>query len=275
MNTPQSPIDTPENWDAASQGYAQKIAPFMMELFADEFVDQLQVHDGHEAVEVAAGSGALTLTLARNVGQLLVTDFSPNMLKINETRCAQAGIGNASFREMNGQALELADASMDRAACSFGLMLFPDRESGFSELKRVLRPKGRAFVSGWAGPDRFEAFSLFIQSIQRALPNLERPSTPPPIFSLANLNSFKVQMEAAGFKRVEVGYATREVQVAQPEDLWAMLTVGAPPVKMLFNQIGEEGKGEVHDALMEILKERYGNGRITLSNTATYATGNV
>ena len=68
----QQIIDTPENWDEASQGYAEKIAPVMMETFAEEFVIRLDVNSNTEALEVAAGSGALTTTLAKNVKSLTV-----------------------------------------------------------------------------------------------------------------------------------------------------------------------------------------------------------
>ena len=38
----QSPptLDTPENWDAASLGYAEKVAPVLMRAYADELVER-------------------------------------------------------------------------------------------------------------------------------------------------------------------------------------------------------------------------------------------
>ncbi|MBD3628005.1 hypothetical protein [Cyclobacterium sp.] len=59
-------IDTPENWSAASQGYARRVAPYMMETYAEEFVNRLDVQNHHEALEVACGSGALTTELAKH-----------------------------------------------------------------------------------------------------------------------------------------------------------------------------------------------------------------
>ena len=59
--------DTPENWDAASRGYAEKVAPVMMRAYADEIVEHLSVDASTEALEVGAGSGALTETLSGRV----------------------------------------------------------------------------------------------------------------------------------------------------------------------------------------------------------------
>ncbi len=55
--------DTPENWDAASRGYAEKVAPVLMESYADELVERLNVDTDTVALEVGAGSGALTETI--------------------------------------------------------------------------------------------------------------------------------------------------------------------------------------------------------------------
>lgn len=57
--TPPSP-DTPESWGSASRGYAEKVAPFLMRTFADALVERLDVDSNTEALEVGAGSGALT-----------------------------------------------------------------------------------------------------------------------------------------------------------------------------------------------------------------------
>ena len=271
----QQSIDTPGNWDAASQGYADKIAPFMMESFAVEFIERLDANDNTEALEVAAGSGALTTTLAKNVKSVLATDFSPKMIELLKLKIDKAGFTNVSFALMDGQALELGDNEMDRAACSFGLMLFPDRHKGFKELSRVVRPGGKAVVSGWAGPDRFEAFGLFLGAMQQAFPDFSKPASPPPVFSLSDIDSFKSQMEAGGFQNVNVEYVAKELTLDNFDALWAMLTTGAPPIKLLFDRIGAEGKDKLHDTLNEMLEKRFGNGPIILTNTATIGVGSV
>ena len=271
--SPPQIADTPENWDSASQGYAEKVAPFLMESFAQEHINRLYLNGQTETLEVAAGTGALTELLARNVKCLLATDFSPKMLNLAEERISKAGIRNVEFDVMDGQALDVYDASFDRVACSFGLMLFPDRHKGFLELKRVLRPGGKAVVSGWAGPDRFEAFGLFMEAIQKALPDFPKSQTPPPVLSLADPDSFKSQMKAAGFRDVEVAYVTKEMVLDNFTSVWAMLTVGAPPIQMIFDKVGTDGKKLIHDALADIIEKRYGSGPVSISNTATIGSG--
>lgn len=268
-------IDTPENWDSASQGYSEKIAPFLMESFADEFIELLEVDRTTEALEVASGSGALTLSFAKKVKSLLATDFSPQMIEIVKGKLRNTGMENVSCKIMDGMALELEDNSVDRAACSFGLMLFPDRNRGFSELARVLKPGGRAMVSAWAGPDKFEALGIFLSAINQAFPDMPKPDAPPPVFSLANPEKFHIEMEAAGFKDVEVKFVSRDMVVESFEILWGMLTLGAPPVRLLFESVGEGGKGAIKESLQEIILNRFGEGPIQITNTATVGVGHV
>ena len=104
-------VDTPEDWDMASRGYAKNIAPFMMEPFASEIIDRLDVDNQAKVLEVAAGSGALTLALSKKADSLLATDFSPKMLELLGMRITDEGIENTVLKVMDGQALKIGDAS--------------------------------------------------------------------------------------------------------------------------------------------------------------------
>ena len=81
-------------------------------------------------------------------------------------------------------------------------------------------------------------------------------------------------MEVAGFTEVEVEYVTREMVLDDFSSIWAMLTVGALPIKMIFDKVGAEGKDRIRDALASIIEKRYGNSPISISNEATIGNGN-
>lgn len=266
-------LNRPEDWDMASEGYAKHVAPLLMESFAEDFVKRLDVDETTEALEVAAGSGALSETLAKRVKSLLATDFSPGMVDILRKRMDISGIRNVRVEIMDGQSLSLSDASFDRVACSFGLMLFPDRAKGFSELCRILKQGGRAMISGWAGPEKFDGFRLFLHALQTAFPDLPPPPSPPPVFSLADPLNFKREMESAGFKEVEVNLVSQELVLESPDELWSMFTVGAPPVKALLDQAGADGESKLREALSVVIETEFGSGPIRTINTATVGCG--
>lgn len=272
MSTPTTP-DTPENWGAASAGYAERVAPVLMEPFVEAFIDKLGVDTETDVIEVGAGSGALTEALFPRVRSLLATDFAPKMVEMLKERMKVAGAENVRCEVMDGQALALEDRSFDAAACNFALMLFPDRAKGFSELCRVLRPGGRVMVSGWAGPDRFELLGLFVEAMNAAFPEMAAPAEQPAVFSLGDLAHFKAQMEAAGLQDVEAEFVSRDLEVGSFDGLWSMLTVGAPPVQVMFDRVGDEGRERLRESLRGIVEERFGSGPIVTTNSATLGTG--
>ncbi len=115
---------------------------------------------------------------------------------------------------------------------------------------------------------KFEAFGLFLEAMRAAFPDMPPPPAPPPVFSLAKPADFKSQMEAAGFNDVEVNFVTRDLETDGFEDLWAMLTVGAPPVQVLLGRVGPAGRYRLRDVLGSI-------GSIQLINAATVGVGVV
>jgi SAM-dependent methyltransferase len=264
--------DTPENWDAASRGYADQVAPRLMEPFMAEFVDRLDVTNTSEALEVAAGSGALSHEIAKRAKSLLATDFSPRMVELLSAR--MEGAAHVTCEVMDGQALNVGDAAFDRVGCCFGLMFFPNRSQGFSEMRRILRPGGRALVTGWAAPDKFELFGVFLTALNLAFPDLPK-AQPPPIFGLADLAQFKTEMEAAGFTDVTVDYVQRDLVVPDIHTFWSMLTDGAPPAQVLLERIGPMGAERLRSVLAEVVYERFGEGEILVSNSATVGCGNA
>jgi SAM-dependent methyltransferase len=244
-----------------------------MRPFVETMVERLNVDPGTEALEVGAGSGILTEVLFPRVKSLLATDFAPRMIDVLHERMEPLGATNVRFEVMDGQALALDDASFDAAASSFALMLFPDRAKGFSELCRVLRPGGRAVVSGWAGPDKFELFGLFLGAMEAAFPDMSPPPSPPPVFSLSDPTDFKAQMEAGGFHDVEVEFVSRDLEVKNFAEMWDMLTVGAPPVQVLFDRVGPSGRDRIRNSLRRIVEERFSGGPIATTNVATVGWG--
>jgi len=82
-------------------------------------------------------------------------------------------------------------------------------------------------------------------------------------------------MEAAEFDEVEVKLVSRDLSVASFDDLWAMVTTGAPPVKMLLEQAGAAGRTRLQDTLGRIVEQRFGGGPIQMTNVATVGRGNV
>ncbi len=107
---------------------------------------------GERVLDVACGTGLLTLAAARAVGdegQALGTDLSGGMVDAARQRALRQGARNAQFLRMDAEQLALPDAAFDIALCALGLMYVPDPLRALREMRRCLRPGGRAAVAVW------------------------------------------------------------------------------------------------------------------------------
>ena len=103
------------------------------------------------ALDVACGSGKLTAELRRGTtgGLVLGLDFSRQMLEV-------AARERPGPRYVRGDGLDLPfpDCTFDAVTVAFGLRNFADPERGLVEMRRVLRPGGRAVVLEFVRPKR-------------------------------------------------------------------------------------------------------------------------
>src|SRR5262245_14575776 len=113
--------------------------------------------EGDTVLELAAGvgdTGFEAAAIAGETGRLISTDISSAMLDAARRRGAELGVGNAEYRVMDAERLELDDDCVDGALCRFGYMLMADPGAALSETRRVLRPGGRLALAVWAPPHR-------------------------------------------------------------------------------------------------------------------------
>jgi demethylmenaquinone methyltransferase/2-methoxy-6-polyprenyl-1,4-benzoquinol methylase len=111
------------------------------------------VKKGDRAIDVCCGSGDLALRLADAVGpsgEVVGLDFAAAQLKVAATKETEhpAGYNLSPISWQQGDALALPhpDASFDGATIGYGLRNVSDIPRALAELRRVLKPGGKAAV---------------------------------------------------------------------------------------------------------------------------------
>ena len=111
---------------------------------------------GRSALDVAAGSGDLSVAMARRVGpggRVVVSDINPNMLSVGRDRLIDAGLlRNVEYVLADAEHLPLRDAGFDCVTIGFGLRNVTDKNAALREFHRVLKPGGRLVVLEFSKP---------------------------------------------------------------------------------------------------------------------------
>jgi SAM-dependent methyltransferase len=136
-----------------------------MESSAVEFLDRLGVEAGCSLLDVACGSGQLSLIAARRGAKVTGIDIATNAILAARGRAASEGL-DAHFDEGDAEALPYADASFDVVTSLYGAMFAPRPERVAAELLRVCRPGGTIAMGNWTRDGfigtMFKTFARFI-----------------------------------------------------------------------------------------------------------------
>lgn len=104
-------------------------------------------------LDVCCGTGDMIREFARLPGAprlIIGVDFAARMLALGR----YDGLSTAvQLCRADGLRLPIRDASVDVVSCAFGVRNFQDLESGLREMRRVLRPGGRAVILEFALPE--------------------------------------------------------------------------------------------------------------------------
>lgn len=269
--------DTRSAWDEIAPGYDRTNTPTQMGI-ANEGLRRAGVRPGMRFLDVAAGSGALSVPAARLGAQVLATDLSPVMLELLQARAREEGL-DVETRVMDGHALDLDDDSFDVAGSQYGVMLFPDVAKGIREMTRVVKPGGRVLIHAYGDPHEIEFLGFLIGAVQSVRPDFEGPPMdPPPLeFQLADPDRLHEELSAAGLKDVKVETVTESTEHETGEDLWEWLVWSNPIVEgVLGGMLGltNDERQTVRLALEKMVRERAGgNGTARLTNPVNIGIG--
>ncbi len=269
--------DTQSAWDKIAPGYDRTNTP-TQEWLGNEGLRRAGLQSGMRFLDVAAGSGALSIPAARIGAQVVSTDLSPVMLELLKTRAQKESL-SIETRVMDGHKLEFENDSFDIAGSQFGVMLFPDMPTAVGEMARVVKPGGRVLIHAYGDPHQIEFLGFLIKAVQSVRPDFDGPPMdPPPLeFQLANPENLRQTLSAAGLREEYVETITEFTEHETGNDLWEWLIWSNPIVEKVLNEmlnLTYEERDVVKQKLDKLVRERAGDNKAAkLSNPVNIGIG--
>ena len=254
-------------WDTIAAGYDEFVTPSHMAL-AEHALRRAGLRTGMRFLDVAAGSGALSIPAAHLGAHVMSVDISANMIERLIARVHDEGMVNLDGRVMDGHALDLDDATFDISGSQFGVMLFPDLHRGLGELVRVTKHGGRVLVVAFGAPMTVEFFGFFLGALKSAVPGFTGPPMdPPPLpFQLSDPQVFRQALAATGLADIRVETVTGHAEFRTGQHMWDWVTNSNPIGAALVADLTDEQRAAVRHVLDGMLRDRSGNNGPAILN---------
>ncbi|EHR50285.1 methylase involved in ubiquinone/menaquinone biosynthesis [Saccharomonospora marina XMU15] len=246
-------------WDSIASGYDRYVTPENVR-HGEEIIRTLDLGPGTRLLDVASGSGALSLPAARRGARVLAVDISGEMLERLTARARAEGLAGIDTAVMDGQSLDLPDDSFDAAVSQHGVSLFDDVDAGLAELVRVTRPGGTVVISAFGDLREAEFLGFFVSAVRAVVPDFAGLPTdpPPPPFQLAQPDVLRRRLVDAGLRDVSVRTITWRLTVDSATRLWKLVTSSNPIGARLVAGLTEQQRADALGVLDGVLRERSG-----------------
>lgn len=120
-------------------------------------IEQSGVRAGYAVLDIAGGTGDLTMRFSRLVGptgKVVLADINDSMLKVGRDKLLDKGVtGNVEFVQANAECLPFPDNTFDVITIAFGLRNVTDKDAALRSMARVLKPGGKLMVLEFSKTD--------------------------------------------------------------------------------------------------------------------------
>lgn len=157
-----------DTWSAGDYGLIAR----GLQRSAEEFLERVDIAAGEDLLDIACGTGQLTIPAARAGANVTGLDLAEQWIGQARQRAAAEDL-DARFDVGDAEALPYDDERFDTVISLIGVMFAPRPELAAAEMVRVCRPGGRIVLGNWTA----EGFvGEFFRTVSAHVPPPDMPS---------------------------------------------------------------------------------------------------
>jgi SAM-dependent methyltransferase len=173
---------------------------------------------GERVLDIGCGSGTTLLALAESVGpsgHVLGADIAQASVARARERITAAGLTQADVICADVATHSFAPGSFDLAFSRLGVMFFSDPAAAFANVRRALKPGGRATLAVFRGAKESAWPTTLLEIARHLLPPMTPPGPEEPgMFSWGDPARVHRILEGAGFQEVSLTPLDTDMQLA-------------------------------------------------------------
>jgi ubiquinone/menaquinone biosynthesis C-methylase UbiE len=189
--------------------YDARFVPALFAQWGPIVTAEAELRKGDRVLDVACGTGALTLAADEIVGpsgSVVGLDANPQMLAVARRKSARV-----EWLKGMAEALPLPNKSFDAVVSQFGFMFFEDKAQALREMMRVLRPGGRLAVAVCDAVENSPGYGAFALLLDRLFGQQVGDAFRAP-FSLGDASRLDEICREAGIEDAEVVQRSEKVR---------------------------------------------------------------
>jgi ubiquinone/menaquinone biosynthesis C-methylase UbiE len=255
-----------ERWDAAAASY-EETTEKRTAVFVAALLERLSDRDRDFVVDVACGTGVVTLALAEGGSHVFATDYSSAMVARTQARVAERGLdGRVTTGVADAISLNLPNGRASAAVSNHGVIFCPNVDRAILEMARVTRPGGLIALTAWTKDLQF-LFDLDPEVLGFAAPTPEG-------FAFSDTDDLRRCLANAGLVDLQIEVvAGPSIELSSWEATRGLLK--SPAFASMFDRLDAVQSATLEQAILARARAIYGEDSIDIPRQAWIASGRV
>jgi len=231
-------------FEVQAEAYDRFVGRYSPQLAA-ALCDFAGIEGGMRALDLGAGTGALTTELAKRLGAANVVAVEPSEPFAQACRARVPGV---EVVEAGAEALPLANDAFDATLSQLVLNFIPDAAAALREMTRVTRPGGVIAACVWDYSGEMQMLRAFWDAAHEVSPAVAARHDEATM-RLGQEGELAELWQDAGLLRIRSTPLRARARYENFEDLWAPFVAGVGPAGAFTVSLSEDERSALHDAL--------------------------
>jgi ubiquinone/menaquinone biosynthesis C-methylase UbiE len=276
MEQPTNVLDqwreTAKFWTKYSATIRTMFAPVTAAL-----IEQSGIREGQSVLDIAAGAGEPSLTIAAIVGptgSVTCTDAVAQMVDAARTDAERRGLTNVEFRQCTAGSLPFPDNSFDVVVSRLGAMFFPDPLAAMREMLRVAKPGGTLAFVVWHKSELNPFCYLVSRVMEQHVKSPPDPPDAPNAFRFAEPGKLASVLREAG--AVDVHESVLHFDIAAPisaVEFWTMRSQMSDTLRDKLKRLSVDEQSQVAREVQQAVSQFFPENQMKFPAQMIIVTG--